>query len=159
MWNENTPMDLLNNLPLDLNAQNEAEIQMVIDQHKYEQSAELNCDLCGVYAPFCQVCDKSANFPCARAYIASKQKEVNSVEVTTSMPVEIEQTDDVDLMPIPDATEEQVQQPQIAQSEDSMQQEQTAQDLPVEKKPEEQTTKSQSSKKIRIAVARRKKAN
>jgi hypothetical protein len=174
MWNENTSLDYLNNLPLDLNAQNEAEIQMVIDQHKYENSEELNCDLCGYYAPFCQVCDKSVNFPCARAYLASKQKEVDSVEVTTSLPVEMEQTDDGDVVPpeqkvieveITDESETNVAEDTKKAEEQTVEQqsEVPAQDdsslsIPEEKKAEEKP-QSERPKKIRIAVARRKKGN
>lgn len=44
-------------------------IQKVIDLDKLLGSEKLGIDLCGRYAPFCTVCDKSQHAPCGNAYL------------------------------------------------------------------------------------------
>lgn len=74
-WNGNTPMELLSNFSPDFLKENLETIQKVIDSDKYLCSTMLNKDLCGSYAPFCALCDKSMSFPCAVAYIRMKQAD------------------------------------------------------------------------------------
>lgn len=50
-------------------------IQAVADVDKYLASEGLGVDLCGRYAPFCSVCDKSQPFPCGNAYLRMKDIE------------------------------------------------------------------------------------
>ena len=50
-------------------------VQAVADVDKYLASEGLGVDLCGRYAPFCAVCDKSQPFPCGQAYLRLKTAE------------------------------------------------------------------------------------
>ena len=50
-------------------------IQAVADVDKYLASEGFGLDLCGRYAPFCAVCDKSQPFPCGTAYLKMKNAE------------------------------------------------------------------------------------
>ncbi len=87
MWNEQAPLELLKNMPKNLNEDNLAQIQEVIDVDKYENSWNLNRDLCGEYAPFCNGCDKWVLHPCARAYVQMMQRE--GMDVTMNEPYNV----------------------------------------------------------------------
>ncbi len=50
-------------------------VQAVTDVDKYLASQSLGLDLCGRYAPFCAVCDKSQPAPCGQAYLRLKAVE------------------------------------------------------------------------------------
>lgn len=50
-------------------------VQSVVDVDKYLASKGFGVDLCGRYAPFCAVCDKSQPFPCGEAYLRLKTAE------------------------------------------------------------------------------------
>ena len=50
-------------------------VQAVTDVDKYLASEGFGIDLCGRYAPFCAVCDKSEPFPCGQAYLRLKAVE------------------------------------------------------------------------------------
>ena len=45
-----------------------AVVQAIIDVDKYLVSETVGFDVCGRYAPFCAVCNKSVTNPCANAY-------------------------------------------------------------------------------------------
>ncbi len=49
-----------------------AVIQAITDVDKYLVSETADFDVCGRYAPFCAVCDKSVHNPCATAYLRYK---------------------------------------------------------------------------------------
>lgn len=50
-------------------------VQTVVDLDKYIASEAFGVDLCGRYAPFCSVCDKTQPFPCGEAYFRLKTAE------------------------------------------------------------------------------------
>lgn len=82
MWNSQRPLELLLSMPSTLNKENLENLQAVIDVDKIINSQLHNRDLCGEYAPFCDFCDKSLQYPCARAYVKMKQSEGLDVEVS-----------------------------------------------------------------------------
>ena len=75
MWDENKVLDLLKDMPQVLSDDNLFDIQKLIDDNKYWNSQKLKHDLCGIYAPFCKICDKTVLTPCAVAYIRMKIAE------------------------------------------------------------------------------------
>lgn len=82
--NSNVPMELLANIPARLNKNSLETIQAVIDNDKLICSTMLGRDLCGEYAKFCALCDKSMKTPCAVAYIRLKQSEEIQLEIAAS---------------------------------------------------------------------------
>lgn len=70
MWDKNRPMKLIDTLRYD-----DASMQHIIDADKYIEGAKLGCDLCGEYAPFCTVCNKSDAYPCITAYAVKGRME------------------------------------------------------------------------------------
>ncbi len=64
-----------------------AVIQAIIDVDKYLVSETADFDVCGRYAPFCAVCNKSAPHPCAIAYMRYKTfgigSELPKIELNT----------------------------------------------------------------------------
>lgn len=83
-WNSNAPMELLSHMPPKLSKANLETIQKVIDNDKFICSSMLARDLCGEYAPFCALCDKSMATPCAVAYIRMKQAEGIKLEIAVA---------------------------------------------------------------------------
>lgn len=83
-WNSNAPMELLSRMPQKLSKSNLEAMQKVIDNDKYLCSAMLERDLCGEYAPFCALCDRSMSTPCAVAYIRMRQAEGIKLEIAVS---------------------------------------------------------------------------
>jgi len=75
MWDENKVLELLKDMPQVLTDENLCEIQKLIDDNKYWNSQKLKKDLCGLYAPFCKICDKTVLTPCAVAYVRMKIAE------------------------------------------------------------------------------------
>lgn len=82
MWDENAPLELLKEMPNVLTLDNLRRIQEVIDKDKYINSLRLNGDLCGKYAPFCDICDKSVKYPCAVSYVKMMQERGLEVEIS-----------------------------------------------------------------------------
>lgn len=80
-WNSNAPMELLAQMPARLSKSNLEAIQAVIDNDKHICGTIIGRDLCGNYAPFCSLCDKSINLPCAVAYIRMRQAEGIQLEI------------------------------------------------------------------------------
>ncbi len=68
MWDETRPMKLIGALRYD-----SVSMQHIIDTDKYVEAGKLGCDLCGSYAPFCELCNKEDATPCVTAYEASKR--------------------------------------------------------------------------------------
>lgn len=81
MWNSQKPLELLLSMPSTLNKENVQNLQAVIDVDKIINSEKEHRDLCGEYAPFCDFCDKSLQYPCAHAYVKMKHAEGLDVEV------------------------------------------------------------------------------
>lgn len=80
MWDKNAPLELLADAEINAEPENLRKIQQIIDMDKYNNSVRLNCDLCGGYASFCDICDKTGDYPCAYSFIKSKQSETPSAE-------------------------------------------------------------------------------
>lgn len=85
MWNSQKPLKLLMAMPETLDKDNLVKLQKVIDVDKLKNSRELGRDLCGIYAPFCEYCNKKVPYPCAQAYVIMKQNEGYSVKVEESL--------------------------------------------------------------------------
>ena len=85
MWNENAPLELLKELPAVLNEANLARLQQVIDIDKFINSSEMGYDLCGQYAPFCEGCDKTVQFPCAVSYVKMKQAQGMDIKLQSEV--------------------------------------------------------------------------
>ncbi len=83
-WDSNAPLELLSSMPAQLNKKNLKDIQAIIDKDKFACSRELTRDLCGEYAPFCALCDKSLKYPCAVSYVKMKQADGMQVEIAVS---------------------------------------------------------------------------
>lgn len=81
MWDSQKPLDLLMTLPVKLNKEHLENLQAVIDVDKIVNSHKDGSDLCGIYAPFCDFCDKNVQYPCANAYVKMMQNEGLEVEV------------------------------------------------------------------------------
>ena len=142
MWNENAPLELLKELPAVINEANLARLQQVIDYDKFINSSECGYDLCGQYAPFCEGCDKTVQYPCAVSYVKMKQAEGMDIKIQS----EVEEV-------LSDAAEESCEcgeQPCEAQEE--IPSAEAAEEAPVEEAPEEEKP---AKKLIRIAIARR----
>ncbi len=88
VWNSEAPMKLLEGMPARLNQANLERLQQVIDIDKYANSSELGRDLCGEYAPFCFLCDKSLHCPCAVAYVKMRQHEGADIVIDASAETE-----------------------------------------------------------------------
>lgn len=91
-WNSRAPMELLSHMPQKLTRDNLEKIQSVIDNDKYICSTVLSRDLCGEYAPFCSLCNRSMSTPCAVAYLRMMHAEGIKLEIAIS-DSEAEQTD------------------------------------------------------------------
>ncbi len=169
MWNEKVPLELLNKMPKNLSNDDLWEIQKAINEDKFINSMVNGRDLCGEYAPFCKGCDKNGQMPCAVAYV--RMKNAQGMDFTIGQPagescgVQEEAVDGC-----ADKSEE-------AEDSDSRPQEvnalfnrpateaiayekplQITGDRPLKIMEESQTSKQGSGKKIRIAIARRRKS-
>lgn len=165
-WDSNAPLALLASMPAKLNKNNLEKLQSVIDNDKYKCSMAINKDLCGEYAPFCAICDKSVKFPCAVAYVNMKKAEGVQLEVAATdddADDEVQTAEEAE----PVLTEE-VSNPEPAEqpeefAEPVAAEEIDAEDAPAEEEPaelpqtEEETPAGQKEKiRIRIAIAKRK---
>ena len=83
-WNNNYAFKILADMPTKLTAKNLELLQSEIDRDKLAASIERNCDLCGVYAPFCAFCDKKSKYPCAFALIKYKQTDGLQLEIVAT---------------------------------------------------------------------------
>ena len=62
MWDETKPVKLMGALSYDAFS-----MQHIIDTDKYVAGEILGYDVCGKYAAFCKVCDKTVANPCVRS--------------------------------------------------------------------------------------------
>ena len=142
MWNENTPLELLKELPAVVNEANLARLQEVIDYDKFINSTELGYDLCGQYAPFCEGCDKSLPYPCAVSYIKMKQAEGMDVKIQSEVEEALSENCEEEI-----PAEEQPCEECTEQQPEEQVEEQAAEEPVCEEQP--------AKKYIRIAIARR----
>ena len=70
MWDETKPVKLMGALSYDAFS-----MQHIIDTDKYVAGEILGYDVCGKYAAFCKVCDKTVANPCVTAYRISQRME------------------------------------------------------------------------------------
>lgn len=130
MWDISAPLRMLESMPARLNAENLSAIQDAIDIDKYKNSSALGRDLCGEYAPFCELCDKVGRYPCAVAFVKMKQAEGMQVVIAEVEEAPAEAAEEAPAVAEQQAVEE------VA---------------PVEEIPE-----PAPARRIRIAIARRK---
>jgi hypothetical protein len=81
MWNNEENLRVLDRMPEELNDENLATMQKVFDIDKFKSSVAENRDLCGAYAPFCNGCDKTGNYPCAASYVKMRTSEGAKISV------------------------------------------------------------------------------
>ena len=155
MWDNSTPLKLLQTMPKVLEDEHLEKLQMLLEADKYKNQLLSGSELCGTYAPFCDGCNKEVKYPCAVAYvnylkeqgtdidIAADSKEAAETvaeEITEEQEPAIaeEKTDDNE----PVITEENSEEQEPAAVEETVAE--TEEEKPVEKT------------KIRIAIARKK---
>ena len=83
-WNSNAPLELLSQMPKRLTNENLEKIQAVIDNDKMICGIMMGKEVCGEYAPFCDLCNRSLDTPCAVAYIKMLQAEGYDYELPLS---------------------------------------------------------------------------
>ena len=156
VWNSNEPMKLLADMPTKLSRKNLGNIQSVIDKDKFICSLQLQRDLCGEYAPFCALCDKTISTPCAVAFVKMKQAEGLQLEIAAT-----EDTSEAELETIEISTENEII---ILPSEDTKPDEsvelivsaEEPEQYSVQEISEPDTDVATEKIKIRIAIAKRK---
>lgn len=80
MWNSEAPLKLLKYMPDRLTRVHIKDLQAVIEKDRIVANKSDN-ENCHDYAPICSYCDKSAQYPCAIAYIKMKQAEGMSIDI------------------------------------------------------------------------------
>lgn len=139
MWDNITPLQLLNTMPKELEKEHLEKLQNLFVADKYKnQIISGEGDLCGQYAPFCTECDKGNEFPCATAYVNFMKAQGIDISIATDS----EPLDNAADEPDENAEEE------IASSAE----EESANDVDGASEQEEKPEKT----KIRIAIARKK---
>ncbi len=84
MWDNVTPLQLLKSMPKVLEKEHLAILQNLFGADKYKnQIVSGEGDLCGQYAPFCNECDKSNEFPCAIAYVNFMKAQGMDIEIAS----------------------------------------------------------------------------
>lgn len=107
MWDNNSPLQLLNSMSKKLTKENLEKLQLVIDADKYKNSLICGFDLCGMYAPFCRDCKKTSIYPCALAYVNMMKAdgmdiEIDARPVETSVHVAAETEEETAVAPKPE---------------------------------------------------------
>lgn len=154
IWDSNAPLELLAHMPVRLTGDNLELIQATIDRDKYICSCAMHRDLCGEYAPFCSMCDKSVIYPCAVAYIKMKNAEDLSLEVAVADSTPDTESKDVDR---PEETTGDIEHSENIPYEIIVEEEPVEEELTIIREPTDgDTLKKKSGKRIRVAVARRK---
>ncbi len=83
MWDNQTPLQLLNTFPRVLETEHLEKLQRLIDADKYKNQLIGGYELCGSYAPFCDGCDKEQKYPCAVAYVKFMQANGMDIEIVS----------------------------------------------------------------------------
>lgn len=162
MWDNSTPLQLLNSMPRKLTKENLEKLQLVIDADKYKNSLLSGFDLCGMYAPFCRECKKTSIYPCAIAYInmmklGGMDIEIDAKPVEPSVrrdtePEETQEAEDSVEEIAEDAREEELPEASVSESKEAIVSD--PEPVAVEKVDEKKENKVKT--KIRIAIARKK---
>ena len=141
MWDDITPLKLLETMPDNLEDEHLEKLQMLLEADKNKNQIFSGTDLCGTYAPFCEGCNKEDKYPCATAYLNYLKAQSDS-----EIPAEIQN----EAEPVQEETAEQAQAIETVEEESPTVEE--AGDVVEEVKAEEEPQKT----KIRIAIARKK---
>lgn len=158
-WNSQGLLEMLGHMPARLTKQNLKQLQAAIDKDLSSLGIKNRADGCGVYAPFCNNCDRTGEFPCAEAYVQMKRAEGALLEIAATDDEKQETVTPVATLPVVEEAEEVIEN----NGETASQSEEVKEDAPTEQAepaaesentPEEQPEKE--TKKIRIAIARRK---
>lgn len=83
MWDNVTPLKLLESMPKVLEDEHLEKLQMLLEADKYKNQLISGNDLCGTYAPFCFECDKGNKFPCAVAYVNFMKSAGMEIEIAS----------------------------------------------------------------------------
>ncbi len=83
MWDNVTPLKLLESMPKVLEDEHLEKLQMLLEADKYKNQLISGNDLCGTYAPFCFECDKGNKFPCAVAYVKFMKSAGMEIEIAS----------------------------------------------------------------------------
>ena len=147
MWDNSTPLKLLQTMPKVLEDEHLEKLQMLLEADKYKNQLLSGSELCGTYAPFCDGCNKEFKYPCAVAYVNYLKEQGTDIDIaadseeaaeTVAEEITEEKTDDNE----PVITEENSEEQEPAAVEETVAK--TEEEKPVEKT------------KIRIAIARKK---
>ena len=84
MWNKEQADNMLKEFQKNNEDASCQEMQQQTDLQKYFASMELGFDLCGFYGNFCDFCDKSQEFPCAKAFVKMCKETAETEEVSLS---------------------------------------------------------------------------
>ena len=163
MWDNNTPLQLLQTMPKILEEEHLAKLQMLLEADKYKNQLLSGTDLCGTYAPFCEDCNKETKYPCAVAYVNYLKAQGTDIEIATDPAQEeetvaevaevVEEVEEVEEVVAEESIEDQTA--EITEEIADEQVPETAEESETvveEVKPEEKPEKT----KIRIAIARKK---
>ena len=88
MWDNITPLKLLESMPETLEDEHLAKLQLLLEADRYKNQIVNGADLCGTYAPICDGCDKGAQYPCAAAYLNYLKSQAEANEVEADIPAE-----------------------------------------------------------------------
>lgn len=180
MWNENACLELLKSMPEQLSGEDLARLQEALDADKYVSSVVNGRDMCGEFAPFCKGCTKEGLTPCAVAYINMKNGEGGNYTIASEKDKPEDnslssQETDGDGEETVGTSAGDAAMAELTQSQDVLRLDEPQEILRIDKpdevlrieKPEEvlriegessvqQVEEKPESKKIRIAIARRK---
>lgn len=167
MWDNNTPLQLLQTMPKVLEEEHLKKLQMLLEADKSKNQLLSGTDLCGTYAPFCEDCNKETEYPCAVAYVNYLKAQGTDIEIATDAQEdetvadsveEVEAVEEVaeNAEEVGEVVSEDVVEEQPAENPEETVEEQvpeTAEESEVEETtPEEKPEKT----RIRIAIARKK---
>ena len=149
MWDNITPLKLLETMPENLEDEHLEKLQMLLEADKNKNQIFSGTDLCGAYAPFCEGCNKENKYPCAVAYL-NYLKEQRESEIPAEIQNDEAEPVTEEQSPAIDTVEE--QQSATDNAEEQPQAIEEVKEVIEEVKTEEEPQKT----KIRIAIARKK---
>lgn len=150
MWDNSTPLQLLKTMPKSLEREHLEKLQLLLAADKYKNQLLSGGDLCGSYAPFCDGCGKTGEYPCAVAYIKFIKSCGADVEISPDALVGGLEEDTSEQLSIVDGgiCEETENGPEQATKEEAQE--------AAEETSQETAPPQPESKRIRIAIARKK---
>ena len=167
MWDNNTPLQLLQTMPNVLEEEHLKKLQMLLEADKSKNQLLSGTDLCGTYAPFCEDCNKETEYPCAVAYVHYLKAQGMDIEIAAESAQEdepvadsveevaevTEVVEDLDEVLAEESVEEQTAESPAETAEEQVPEAAEEDETVVEEvKPEEKPEKT----RIRIAIARKK---